>query len=135
MLNVFPDLLIFSLVAPFIIRIVAGFMFVASGYRKLSPDRLKKAVFFENQGLRPGMLFVWIIALIELVGGAFLVAGLYTQLAALILILPLIGALALKVLRGGNEFNHETAYYVLLLAICLSLLLSGAGRPAIDLPL
>ena len=134
MLNVFPDLLIFSLIAPFIIRVVAGGMFVISGYQKLTEDRLKKALFFENQGLRPGVFFAWLFGLIELVGGAFLIAGLYTQPVALILIIPLVGALLIK-LQHGNLLNHETTYYILLLAICLSVLFSGAGRPAIDLPL
>lgn len=72
--------------------------------------------------------------LFEAVIGLSLIAGFLTQVMALL------GALYMvKLLIFKNNYpvwiKHERVFYVILLAIFLSLLLSGAGVPAIDLPL
>jgi len=68
------------------------------------------------------------------VGGALLILGLYTQIAALALAFITFGQLYVEY-KEETLLKRNLAFYLLLFAITFSLLLSGAGRPAFDLPL
>src|SRR3989344_279576 len=105
MLNPFPELLMYSLLGPFILRVVVGLIFIDLGFLKFRSEKERWLASFETLRLRPADLLLPIYALLQIVGGALLVIGLWTQVAALIFI------------------------------ISLSLLLTGAGTYAIDIPL
>ena len=70
----------------------------------------------------------------ELVIGFFLLAGAYTQFAALAVCL-----MSIKLLLLRNYFSHpsipEKLFYFLLLGAATTLFITGAGVPAFDLPL
>ena len=51
MLNVFPDLLTFSMLAPFIVRVVAGFTFLNTGILKLSREKGRWLVSLEKMNI------------------------------------------------------------------------------------
>ena len=76
----------------------------------------------------------WILGIIEIVTGGFLVAGFLTQVVAIIA-----AYLFLNVsLIDNNEpkiFNQGRLFYVIMILISLTLLFSGAGLFALDLPL
>jgi uncharacterized membrane protein YphA (DoxX/SURF4 family) len=134
MLNVFPDFLSYGLFGPTLLRIVVGLVFINLGYLHLTKERSRWEKFFEVIKLRPSSVFGSIYALIELVGGALLLIGLYTQVAAIIL-----GALSLiEILVEYREpaiLKRNIVFYVLVFAICASLIVTGAGKLAFDLPL
>lgn len=133
MLSVFPALLTFELLAPFL-RVAAGLIFLEFGYSKLRKERAEKTAFFENLGLRPGKYFVIAFGLIEVVGGAFILIGFLTQLAAAVLAIISIAALFIK-MRKPDSLKTDTRAYLLLVAVLISLLFTGAGFFAFDLPL
>lgn len=133
MLSLFPSLLDYSLLAPFIIRLVAGLIFLDLGYLKLRRERTRWTDLF-NTFLGFGGIFVAIIAAIETVGGLLLIIGLFTQAAALVLAILTFLNLYLE-WRDPAFVRRSFVFYLMLFAMTLSLLFSGAGFLAFDLPL
>jgi uncharacterized membrane protein YphA (DoxX/SURF4 family) len=80
---------------------------------------------------------VWSGGIIEMVAGIFLVAGLFTQGVAIAGALIAIDALFAKILYRDLDkvVKYSKMFYILVLIISLSLIFSGAGAFAIDLPL
>lgn len=134
MLNPFPDLLAFGLTAPLLLRVVLGAVFIDFGWSKLKKDREKKAVLFEGLGLRPGVYYAALSGVIELAAGILLVIGLYTQIAALAALVISLAAYRLKK-KHPESMESARGFLALLCIISLSLLFSGAGFLAFDLPL
>jgi len=132
--NPFPDLLFYSFYAPTILRLLLGVVFLDFGFSKLSKDKAVKAEFFEKIGFRPGTLYAKIFAGIEILAGTSLVLGLYTQIGAIIAGLILAGTVAIKH-KHPDYLPGNARYYFALFIIAVSLLLTGAGAQAIDLPL
>ena len=78
--------------AALILRIGLGTVFVAHGYLKVFLVTLPGAAqFFEGAGL-PGWL-AYLVAILEIGGGALLIAGVATQIVSVLLLPVLIGAL------------------------------------------
>ena len=134
MLSIFPDLLAFGLLAPFLLRVVLGFIFVRFGLHKLGRGRAEKSAFFESIGCRPGSYFAFGFGIIEFAAGLLLIIGLYAQIAALAAAFISLGALFLKK-RNSAQIESSRGFLALLFIISLSLLVLGAGLFAFDLPL
>jgi putative oxidoreductase len=134
MLSVFPFLLTYQLAAPLLLRLTLGLILANFGWTKLRRQKAEKAAFFETIGLRPGIIWVWIIALVEIVAGLFLIAGFLTQIAALTAAIILIAAIFLKK-KHPASFESGLCLLSICLVIALSLLLTGPGFFAFDLPL
>ena len=134
MLSVFPNLFTYNQLAPFILRVVIGIIFLDLGYLKLGKEKTAWNMFFQTIHFKPSYLFVTLLAVIEIISGAFLIVGYLTQIAALVMAIILF-AEAYVELRDGAILKRDIVFYILLLAICLSLLLTGAGAFAFDLPL
>jgi len=126
--------LTYSQLAPFILRIVVGIIFLELGYLKLGKEKSAWNMFFQTIHFKPSYLFVTLLATIEIAAGAFLVTGYLTQLAALVMAIILF-AEAYVELRDGALLKRDIVFYTLLLVICVSLILTGAGAFAFDLPL
>ena len=133
-LNPFPSFLLYAFYAPFLLRLVVALVFIEFGYAKLTKERKSKAEFFQKIGLKPGTTFVIVFALIELVAGAMLLVGFYTQIAALVAGIILLASMLIKT-KHSTHFASTSGYYFILLVICVSLLMTGAGAYAIDTPL
>jgi putative oxidoreductase len=134
MLSVFPNLLTYTHLAPFILRVVVGVIFLELGYLKLGKEKSAWNMFFQTIHFKPSYVFVALLAIIEIVGGAFLVVGYLTQVAALVMVIILFAEGYVE-LQDGALLKRDIVFYTLLLAICISLLLTGAGAFAFDLPL
>ena len=134
MLNTFPSLLNFSLLAPVVLRIVLGLIFINLGYIELTSEKKRWAAFFETVHLKPATIFVILMGLFEIVGGFFLIAGFMTQVTALVFSIMTFGEFYAEY-REETLLKRDVIFYLLIFAISLSLLLSGAGIFAIDLPL
>jgi len=134
MLSVFPNLLNYNVLAPFILRLAVGIIFLELGYLKLGKEKSSWKMFFETIHFKPSSFFVLLLAVIEIIAGAFLVVGYLTQLAALVMAIILL-AEAYVELQDGALLKRDIVFYTLLLVICVSLILTGAGAYAFDLPL
>lgn len=134
LLTVFPDLLTYSLIAPFILRVSLGLVLVYFSYLKFRKERVEKIAFFDSLGMKPGVFYVNTVGGIELVGGILLVAGAYTQIAALGATIIMLVATFIK-WRRPESLRNDIEFYILLLVIAVSLIFTGAGFFAFDLPL
>lgn len=134
MLNTFPDLLNYSLLAPLILRVVLGLIMLNLGYLKARIEKERWEGLFGFLGLRPAKWFVKIFALVEIVGGLLLLAGAYVQIVALVFVLITLSELILE-WEEPALVKRNLPFYFLLFAISVSLLFSGAGAFAFDLHL
>ena len=118
MLNTFPTLLSLGLLAPFLLRLVVGIFFVRKGIDDAKKSRVVKEVW--------GRL----LSFLEVASGILLIVGAKTQIVSIITLFLSIYAIS-KLKERGVEFY----LYLLLATISISLLFSGAGFLAVDLPL
>jgi|SRR3989344_6941910 len=135
MLSVFPQLFAYEQLAPLILRLVLGIIFIAHGYPKLFKNFGATVDFFGSVGLKPAKFLVIIVAVSEFFGGIALVLGFLTQIAALLITMVMLVAMVyvkkIKFKKGlvdGYEFD------LILFAAALALLFLGPGAFAIDLP-
>ncbi len=122
MLNTFPDLLNFSFIAPFILRVVIGSYFIKQAYIELKVH--KKRVTNIPNSLR----------IISAFGGILLIVGFLTQITSFVLILIVAIGIIKRIYKNKLE-EDKLDFYILLIAILITLLITGAGFCAIDLPL
>ncbi len=134
MLNTFPSLLTYSQIGPLILRVVLGLILIDVGILKFRGEKASWIKAFDAYRLRPASLFVSIFGFLEVLGGALLVIGLYTQIAALGFVI-LSGIEFYTEFTEGNVLRRDLVFYALVFAISLSLLLTGAGAYAKDIPL
>lgn len=119
MLSLFPTLLAFGLLGPFLLRVLLGIILIFWSQRRI-----------RNRESGGKLAF----AILEGIVGVLLVIGLFTQLAALIAAVVFIIKLIPKV-RNKAFLSAGINYYFILLVISLSLLVLGPGAFAFDLPL
>lgn len=127
MLNPFPELLTYGLLAPFLIRLFLGVVLVLMAVRHIAPKNAASAE--EASGSR-GMRTV--LGVVEGAVGLALIVGFYTQVAAIVAALLAASYLASPKLRA---MSTEHVGLKALLVMALSLLLTGAGAFAFDIPL
>ena len=125
----FPILFLFDQYAFLLLRVAVGVVFLVHGIPKIR-DLAKTAQGFEAMGFRPGRLWGTFIALLEVVGGALLIVGLFVQPLGAIFALEMLVAIV-KVRRnagfvGGWEFEG------LLLVASLALLILGGGQLSLE---
>jgi putative oxidoreductase len=115
-------------------RLLAGGIFIAHGWQKLSTIGISAvSASFRQSGVPLPTLSAWAAALIELVGGVALVIGLLTVVMSLLLALDMLGAYAfvhaghgLFIANGGFELAGALAAAVLAFAAV------GPGRFSVD---
>ena len=134
MLNPFPDLLTYSLLAPLILRLVAGLIFIDLGLIIFKGEKTRWLASFKALRIPKEELAVKIFGAVQIIAGVMFVLGLYTQIAALILALITFAETYIEY-KEPVILKRNFVFYILLLTISLSLLFSGAGAFAIDLPL
>ena len=132
MLNLFPTMWL-SLLAYSILRIVLGSIFLFICRRHLTQidmiaHNLKLPI------IHNGRITLGVIIVTEAIIGGLLLLGLLTQFAAILAI-----ALSIKTLIWYKRFPKgsipERMTYILIIAIALSLFITGAGFFAFDLPI
>ena len=134
MQNTFPYLLSWGLLSPFILRFVAGAHFFSFRYKGLTPEWWDRFDFFDRNGLRPVALFATGTAIIDLAAGILLMMGFATQIVSIAFAIVCLTAIFVK--NHGESFPPRNIHiYIILFFIFVSLIISGAGFYAMDLPL
>lgn len=126
MLNTFPELLTYSFFAPTLLRVVVAialFHLAYHGWQRRTEIAEARSKSFST-----------ISIVFNLLVGCALFFGYYTQIAALLAIASfLVGAWANR--RYPHIVILPTSTIKLLAVMCASILLTGAGALAMDLPL
>src|SRR3989344_562653 len=131
MLNLFPELLMYSFFGPFILRVIIGLIFIDLGFLKLREEKGRWLASFETLGLYPADFFVPLYAMLQIVGGLLLLVGLWTQAAALAFVI--FSGIELYVeWQARDILQRDMVFYLLIFTISLALLLTCAGAYAVD---
>jgi putative oxidoreductase len=125
----FPILFLFDQYAFLLLRVAVGVIFLVHGIPKLK-DLTKTAQGFEMMGFKPGRFWGTLVAILEVVGGLLLIAGLLVQPLGALFAFEMLVAIV-KVRRsagfvGGWEFEG------LLLVASLALLILGGGQLSLE---
>lgn len=119
-------------------RVTLGLVFLHASYLKLRKEKNERAALFQEIGLKPGFIYSQILGYFEIILGLSLITGFLTQISALIGAL-LFGTIAvIKIFKKPStmeKIGESGEYYLILTIISISLLFSGAGFLAFDLPL
>lgn len=120
-----------------LLRIALGIAFLIHGWSKLSGGVDGVAGFFASIGIPAAGLVAWIVTIVELVGGAFLIVGFLTQIVGILLALDMLGAIIFAYLGRGSPFLNESGFMSWekelvfgIAALCLAL--AGPGAWSID---
>lgn len=119
MFSLFPNLLALEGFAPFLLRLTIGAVFALWAYGKL-----KKRASSQDTGL----------GVVEAIIALGLILGSYTQLAALAAAV-ILGARLVQKIQKKAFLTDGINYYLILFIISVTLLLTGPGFLAFDLPL
>jgi len=114
----------------FILRLILGLLMIIHGWPKIKNIK-GTAEWMSSSGFKPGIFWATIVALVEFVGGIFLILGFLTQIIALFLTIQFLVILLWKIkkherLIGGFELD------LIILAASIVLLLNGAGSLSLD---
>jgi putative oxidoreductase len=117
------------------LRLVVGIVLFAHGWQKLFVMGVPNvAGFFGSLGIPAPGLMAWVVTLIELVGGAALILGLFTRFVApLVAVVMLVAILTVK--RSIGIIGAEGTGYeldLLILGGALALMFAGPGIFALD---
>jgi putative oxidoreductase len=113
---------------PLPIRVLAGIIFIVHGIPKLVNIPGTQHFFSHAMGFPPEMAVL--IALLEVIGGFALLFGILTRVSAILFIIEMIGATLTAKLQKGFVSGYE--FDLLLVAVSISLLLTGPGQPSIE---
>lgn len=127
------------LTAPFglmILRVVLGIAFAVHGWSKLSGGVDGVAGFFGSLGIPAPALIAWVVTIVELVGGIFLIVGFLTQIVGILLAIDMVGAIIYAFISRGAPFIEQGSITwekeAVFGAAALCLALAGPGIWSVD---
>ena len=135
MVSLFPQLLDYGFLATAVLRITLGLTFVWFARRAFFSQKREYTAFLENIGLKPAIIFFFIVAGVELILGVLLVIGLFTQAVALAISVITLCVAFLKWRRPHLLFHNTPHFYLLLAVVSFVLIFLGPGAIAFDFPL
>jgi len=127
LLMIFPQLAQFTDVALLLLRVMVGIVFISSGWKHLKdPEARSKDI-----GMSKG--FTVFLGAAEVAGGLGVMLGVLTQLAALGLILVMLGAIQKKIFVWHTGFWGKSGtdgwrYDTMLVVMNLVILTTGGGN-------
>ena len=130
---------------PMVLRLAVGTVFVAHGAQKLfgiwgGGGPSGTAAFFNQLGLAPAYPLAILVGLVELTGGALLIAGAFTMIASAVLTAVMLVAVWKVHLPWGFFLNwtndpgqgHGYEFNLVLIAALTALMLTGGGSISVD---
>jgi putative oxidoreductase len=120
-----------------ILRITMGAILIPHGMQKLfgsfsGPGMARMAQILDQIGYAPGTLWAWLIALLEFVGGIFLVLGFLTRPVAAALVIFMIVSVQFTSGKGFFWTAGGAEYSLLILVVALYFAIRGGGAYSID---
>ncbi|HJC85068.1 MAG TPA: DoxX family protein [Candidatus Corynebacterium faecigallinarum] len=117
-----------------LLRVALGVVFIAHGWDKVFQTGADEtAVMWEQMNIPQATLSVWVVSVVEMLGGALLILGMLTPAAAGVLALDMVAAFYFVHLGEGIFVTDGGAELVLVLfAACVVLVVFGAGRASLD---
>ena len=117
---------------PLLLRLVFGYFWLETGWAKLHNLEFFAGRFVE-WGIPWPMLSATVSGATDLIGGALLIIGLGTRLAAIPMIVNMLVALAVVVLPTITTFNEFVELdEVLYVCVLFWLLMAGPGKASLD---
>ena len=113
-------------VAPLLLRIGVGLIFIYAGWGKLTGIEGTQQ-FFGNIGIPLAGIMAWVVAVVEFVGGIMVLVGFRIQIPALLLAFIMVVAIVTTKL-GGEDVFRAMRLDLLLLLTSLSLVITGSGK-------
>jgi len=124
---------LFAPITELLIRLIAGGSLAFHGYQIVFGNIEGAGRFFESAGFENGLMWAWVVGLLELVCGALLAIGFLTRLAAGPIIVFLIVAIVTYHWDNGYNWESRGIEYPLFWAIVVfHFLIRGGGRWSID---
>lgn len=123
-----------TIAAQTLLRLAAGFVFIAHGWQKFSVFTLGGTeAAFGQMGVPAAGLVAPVVASLEMIGGIALVLGLLTRVFAALLSVNMLGALFLVHAPAGIFVEDGGVELVLILAAtAAAIALMGPGKIAVD---
>lgn len=124
--------------APVVLRVIAGLTFALHGAQKLFAwfggyGLEGTGQWMASIGLEPGYLMALLAGSAEFFGGLFLIAGLLTRPTAIVTAFTMVVAIfAVHFENGFFMASNGYEFGLALFGMSVSLLISGAGRLALD---
>jgi putative oxidoreductase len=112
-----------------VLRLLSGGVFVVFGIGKFV-NHASELASFKTYGLPAPEAFVVMIGLIELVGGLFVMTGVLTRPAALVLAADMVGAIVVSGIANGELISLTLAPAQLV--VMLVLLWTGPGTQSVS---
>lgn len=120
MLSIFPSLFAYEQLAPTLIRITLAIILLHWLYVGMKSANATKGD--------------KVVSALEGLAGILILAGYMTQLGALIVVIDMIVRIVQKI--GKKQFlTNGVNYYLVVLVLALTLMVTGAGLCAVDWPL
>ncbi|KIQ17084.1 hypothetical protein ASG56_03495 [Rhodococcus sp. Leaf7] len=121
-------------IAALIARVALGVVFVAHGWQKLSTNGLDATTAgFEGLGIPAPKVSAYFATFVELIGGGLLILGLLTSVAAILLVVDMVGALVfVHADKGVFVTDGGWELVVALGAGALLLVAVGSGTYSVD---
>lgn len=117
------------------VRLAVGVVLLVHGLGKLfaiGPTAVGIAGFsgmLLGLGVPAAVFFAWVVALVETVGGLFILVGFWTRLSALLIAVDmLVAALLVHIPNGFSLANGGYEFVLVLFLASVSLVFSGAGK-------
>ncbi|MBI2042027.1 MAG: DoxX family protein [Candidatus Nealsonbacteria bacterium] len=122
---IFPQLIQFSDFGLFLLRFVIGIIFLTHGMQKWGMWRMKASPEMPSKMIN----MMKMLSLVEPAAGTAMILGFFSQLAAIVLILVMAGAIYLKVVVWKKKFTEPGGWEfdLLLLTTNLAILFLGGG--------
>ena len=126
----FEQLTQYNNIGLLILRLAVAIIFIYHAMPKLKNAKNMA----QMMGMPAGMIFI--LGAVELLSSLGLILSIYTQLAALLLGIVMIGAIGMKTMKWGVPFaamdKTGWEFDLILLAASMTLLFSGGGSIAIQ---
>ncbi len=107
-----------------VMRLALGLIFIAHGWRKAS-NFAGTVKWMGGEGFYPGWFWASVVTCAELLGGLFILVGLFTQPVALTLVINMMVAFAYNFKKNAGFFGHLELDLILIVSL---LLLSTLGN-------
>lgn len=120
-----------------ILRLCLGIVFIAHGLQAAfgmygGPGINGFTNMLSGLGFKPAVLWAYVGAYVELFGGLMLILGVFTRIAALLILLFMIVAvLKVHLTKGFFIQSGGFEYNFVIVGVCIALIILGAGKIAI----